>query len=64
MFGDIGHGFLIFVAGLLMILFERRLAKSDMGEVGYISLGLVQINHGIIFYRLWEHSFSKIILKI
>ena len=33
MFGDIGHGFIIFVAALYMILAERRLAKQDLGEV-------------------------------
>ena len=33
MFGDIGHGFIIFVAALLMILFERQMAKSDLGEI-------------------------------
>jgi len=33
MFGDIGHGFIIFVAALYMILAEKRLAKADLGEV-------------------------------
>lgn len=33
MFGDIGHGFITFVAALIMILFERKLAKADMGEI-------------------------------
>ena len=33
MFGDIGHGFITFFAALSMILFERKLAKSDLGEV-------------------------------
>ena len=33
MFGDIGHGFIIFIAAALMIMFERKLAKSDLGEV-------------------------------
>lgn len=33
MFGDIGHGFIIFLSALAMILMERRLAKSDLGEV-------------------------------
>lgn len=33
MFGDIGHGFIIFIAAALMILFERKLAKADLGEV-------------------------------
>jgi len=33
MFGDIGHGFIIFVSALLMILMEKRLAKADLGEI-------------------------------
>ncbi|KAF8487634.1 ATPase V0/A0 complex subunit [Gautieria morchelliformis] len=33
MFGDIGHGFIIFVAAILMILAERKMAKSDLGEI-------------------------------
>lgn len=33
MFGDIGHGTIIFVAALYMILAERKLAKADLGEV-------------------------------
>ena len=33
MFGDIGHGAIIFTAALYMILAERKLAKSDLGEV-------------------------------
>ncbi|EMD34353.1 hypothetical protein CERSUDRAFT_86474 [Gelatoporia subvermispora B] len=33
MFGDIGHGFITFVAALAMILMERKLAKADLGEI-------------------------------
>ncbi|KAI0700544.1 H+-ATPase subunit [Cerioporus squamosus] len=33
MFGDIGHGFIIFFAALLMIMFEKKLAKSDLDEI-------------------------------
>jgi V-type H+-transporting ATPase subunit a len=35
MFGDIGHGFIIFMAALYMILREKKLAKTDLGEVKY-----------------------------
>lgn len=38
MFGDIGHGAIIFTAALYMILAERRLAKSDLGEVCFYSV--------------------------
>jgi V-type H+-transporting ATPase subunit a len=33
MFGDIGHGFLIFCAAVYMILEERRLGTMDLDEV-------------------------------
>lgn len=33
MFGDIGHGAIIFCAALWMILREKQWAKSDLGEI-------------------------------
>ncbi|KAF9533635.1 V-type ATPase, V0 complex, 116kDa subunit family [Crepidotus variabilis] len=33
MFGDIGHGAIIFFAAVYMILRERKLAKQDLGEI-------------------------------
>jgi V-type H+-transporting ATPase subunit a len=33
MFGDIGHGCIIFLTAVYMILAERKLAKADLGEV-------------------------------
>jgi V-type H+-transporting ATPase subunit a len=33
MFGDIGHGFIIFLAALYMILREKRLAQANLDEV-------------------------------
>ena len=33
MFGDIGHGTIITVFAIYMILAERKLAKADLGEV-------------------------------
>ncbi|KAF8352234.1 V-type ATPase, V0 complex, 116kDa subunit family [Amanita rubescens] len=33
MFGDIGHGFIIFIAALYMILSEKRLRSQPMGEI-------------------------------
>jgi vacuolar-type H+-ATPase subunit I/STV1 len=34
MFGDIGHGFIIFTAALVMILAEKKLGKTALDEVG------------------------------
>lgn len=33
MFGDVGHGAILFVAALFMILRERQLGKADLGEI-------------------------------
>jgi V-type H+-transporting ATPase subunit a len=33
MFGDIGHGCIILLAAVYMILNERKLAKADLDEV-------------------------------
>jgi V-type H+-transporting ATPase subunit a len=33
MFGDIGHGAIMFLAGLVMCMYERQLAKNSMGEI-------------------------------
>ena len=56
MFGDIGHGFIIFIAAVFMILNEKRLARVDLGEVGllsvlYMSVGLTFV---ILLFRFTE----------
>jgi V-type H+-transporting ATPase subunit a len=33
MFGDIGHGILMFLAALTMCVYERKLAKANLGEI-------------------------------
>lgn len=44
MFGDIGHGTIIFVAAIYMILAERKLGKADLGEVCLIWIYLVPVD--------------------
>lgn len=36
MFGDIGHGFIIFTVALVMILAEKKLERTALDEVGTI----------------------------
>jgi V-type H+-transporting ATPase subunit a len=33
MFGDIGHGLIVLLSGILMIAFEKRLAAGPQGEI-------------------------------
>ena len=38
MFGDIGHGFIIFCVAVYMILAEKKLGKMTLDEVSHSSL--------------------------
>uniref|UniRef100_A0A8H7Y3X0 V-type proton ATPase subunit a n=1 Tax=Psilocybe cubensis TaxID=181762 RepID=A0A8H7Y3X0_PSICU len=74
MFGDIGHGTIIFLAALYMILSERKMAKADLGEIigqffygRYIILlmGVFSIYTGLIYndifsktLHLWHSAWS------
>ncbi|KAK0183775.1 V-type ATPase, V0 complex, 116kDa subunit family [Armillaria mellea] len=65
MFGDIGHGFIIFFAALYMILAERKLSKADLGEIfgqfffgRYIILlmGIFSIYTGFMYNDIFSKS--------
>ncbi|KAF9060701.1 H+-ATPase subunit [Rhodocollybia butyracea] len=65
MFGDIGHGFIIFVAALYMILAERKLAKIELDEMispffygRYIILlmGLFSMYTGLMYNDIFSRS--------
>ena len=38
MFGDIGHGLIIFFAALYMIFKEKKWAREELDEVGHVSV--------------------------
>ncbi|KAF8894807.1 V-type ATPase, V0 complex, 116kDa subunit family [Infundibulicybe gibba] len=65
MFGDIGHGAIIFCAALYMIMKERKLAKADLGEIigqffygRYIILlmGLFSMYTGLLYNDIFSKS--------
>ncbi|KIY68753.1 V0/A0 complex, 116-kDa subunit of ATPase [Cylindrobasidium torrendii FP15055 ss-10] len=65
MFGDIGHGFIIFFAALYMVLAERKLSKADLGEIigqffygRYIILlmGIFSIYTGLMYNDVFSKS--------
>ncbi|KAF5364534.1 hypothetical protein D9757_011332 [Collybiopsis confluens] len=65
MFGDIGHGFIIFCFALYMIIGERKLARVDLGEIvgqffygRYIILlmGLFSVYTGLMYNDIFSKS--------
>ncbi|KAJ7749299.1 V-type ATPase, V0 complex, 116kDa subunit family [Mycena maculata] len=65
MFGDIGHGFIIFCAALYMIMVEKKWAKADLGEIigqffygRYIILlmGAFSMYTGLIYNDIFSKS--------
>ncbi|KAJ7272866.1 V-type ATPase, V0 complex, 116kDa subunit family [Mycena rebaudengoi] len=65
MFGDIGHGFILFCAALYMITVERQWAKADLGEIvgqfffgRYIILlmGLFSMYTGLMYNDIFSKS--------
>lgn len=65
MFGDLGHGFIAFLAAVAMIMFEKRLARADLGEIigtffygRYIIvlMGLFSMFTGLIYNDIFSKS--------
>ncbi|TRM59838.1 V-type ATPase, V0 complex, 116kDa subunit family [Schizophyllum amplum] len=55
MFGDIGHGFIIFTAALLMIMFERKLGRTD-GRYIILLMGVFSMYTGLMYNDVFSKS--------
>jgi len=68
MFGDIGHGFLMFLFGLMFVIKEKQyLAKKDMGEIVGMAfggrymillMGLFSLYVGLLYNECFSRSFN------
>jgi V-type H+-transporting ATPase subunit a len=52
MFGDLGHGFLAFLAGSFMVMFERKLGKAGLGEMFETFFLCVDLSFSLCLCRL------------
>ena len=67
MFGDIGHGFLMFLSAFLLVYYEKKLVKFDGGEIfetffngRYIILlmGIFSIFTGFIYNDMFSRGMA------
>jgi V/A-type H+-transporting ATPase subunit I len=56
MFGDIGHGFVLFLAGFLISKGPRQLSKFKSYSVPLISIGISSMFFGFLFGAVFTHE--------
>jgi len=56
MFGDIGHGFVLFLAGLLISKGPRQLAKFKSYSVPLVSIGISSMFFGLLFGSVFTNE--------
>ena len=63
MYGDIGHGFCVFMFGLLMVLYEKKLGRRRLGDIGemvfagrymILLMGVFAVYMGFIYNDLFS----------
>ncbi|KAF9887985.1 H(+)-transporting V0 sector ATPase subunit a [Aspergillus nanangensis] len=67
MFGDVGHGFLMFLCAACMIFWERKLLKTKLDELTYMAfygryimlmMGLFSMYTGLIYNDIFSKAFT------
>jgi len=56
MFGDVGHGFALFLAGVLIIKGPRQLAKFKSYSVPLVSIGISSMFFGLLFGSVFTNE--------
>eukprot|EP01104_Vermistella_antarctica_P013219 TRINITY_DN396_c0_g1_i2.p1 TRINITY_DN396_c0_g1~~TRINITY_DN396_c0_g1_i2.p1 ORF type:complete len:856 (+),score=296.69 TRINITY_DN396_c0_g1_i2:141-2708(+) len=53
MFGDLGHGFLMLLFALSLVIFEKKMLKMELNEIVEMMFGARYLLVGMSFFAMW-----------